>query len=105
MKIWDNVVEGVRNRMRNFLQLQEGVNAPITIIKGIDGDTKLSKNIIWYRGDSFELSQLYSQLQGKEDTFWGAVQTADIKLRKIHTGIPSLIVDTLTTIVDRKSVV
>jgi hypothetical protein len=99
MKIWDNVVEGVRNRMRNFLQLQEGVNAPITIIKGIDGDTKLSKNIIWYRGDSFELSQLYSQLQGKEDTFWGAVQTADIKLRKIHTGIPSLIVDTLTTIV------
>lgn len=99
MKIWDNVIEGVRNRMRNFLQLEEGVSAPITIIKGIDGETKVSKNIIWYRGDSSELTQLYGQLQNKEDTFWGAVQTADIKLRKIHTGLPSLMVDVLTAIV------
>lgn len=99
MKIIDNFKEGIRTKMKSFLQLDQAQTLQINIIKGLDEETKIAKNTIWYRGDSYELMQLYKQLPNKEDTFWGAVPTKGLEIRKIHTGLPSLIVDTLMRIV------
>ena len=99
MKLFENIKEGIRNRMKSFLRLDEAQILQLNITKGLDDETKIAKNTIWYRGDAFELAQLYKQLPNKQDTFWGAVPTTGMEIRKIHTGMPSLIVDTLTDIV------
>lgn len=99
MKLFDNIKEGIRTKMKSFLRLDEAQTLQINITQGLDEETKIAKNTIWYRGDTYELAQLYKQLPNKQDTFWGAVPTAGMEIRKIHTGMPSLIVDTLTDIV------
>lgn len=53
------------------------------------------RNKIWYRGDSQELAEFYGQLPYSEDTFWGISQTADIRMKKSHTGLPKLMVKTI----------
>ncbi len=98
MKFLNSLKEGIRNKVRSFLKIDEAMSLQVNITEGLDDEAKVIKNTIWYRGDAYELSQLYSQLPNKEDTFWGAVQTAELKMRKIHTGLPSLIVDVLTGI-------
>ena len=99
MKFIENIKEGIRTKMKSFLQIDKSQALQIHITEGLDEDAKVIKNRIWYRGDAHELSELYAQLPYKEDTFWGAVQTAELKMRKIHTGLPALIVDVLTGIV------
>lgn len=99
MKIFDNIKEGIRNKMKSFLRLDEAQKLQINITEGLDEETKVAKNTIWYRGDAYELAQLHKQLPNKQDTFWGAVPTVGMEIRKIHTGMPALIVDTLTDIV------
>ena len=58
-------------------------------------------NNIWYRGDANELDQLYKQIheniQGNE-TFWSSRPSKHSTMRKIHTGLPAMIVDTLADI-------
>lgn len=58
-------------------------------------------NNIWYRGDANELDQLYKQIhdyiKGNEK-FWGSSPSKHSSMRKIHTGLPSMIVDTLSDI-------
>lgn len=99
MKLFENLKEGIRSKMKSFLLLDQPQKAQINIIEGLDADARVAKNAIWYRGDSYELSQLYKQLPNKQDTFWGAVPTQGLEIRKIHTGLPSIIVDILTNIV------
>lgn len=99
MKIIQNIKEGIISKMRSFLRIENAQSLQIHISEGLDDEAKVIKNTIWYRGDAHELAELYSQLPYKDDTFWGAVQTAELKLRKIHTGLPALIVDVLTGIV------
>lgn len=41
------------------------------------------------------MTEFYGQLNYAEDTFWGAVQTADIRMKKSHSGLPKLIVKTI----------
>lgn len=99
MKLFQNIKEGIRNKMKSFLRLDEAQILQLNVTKGLDEETRVAKNTIWYRGDASELSQLYKQLPNKQDTFWGAVPTAGMEIRKIHTGMPSIMVDTLTDIV------
>ena len=58
------------------------------------------KNRIWYRGDSNELEQLYRQLviNTSRQSFWAAKCSPGMEINKIHTGLPSLIVDMLTSV-------
>ena len=61
----------------------------------MDFQASCIRNKIWYRGDSRELTEFYGQLNYAEDTFWGAMQTADIRMKKSHSGLPKLIVKTI----------
>lgn len=67
------------------------------LIKAITSEQEeMFINKIWYRGDEYELRQLYKQIDHGNKTFWGSVTD---KYRKIHTGLPGMIVDTLADIV------
>lgn len=66
------------------------------------------KNQLWYRGDPSELEQFYKQLAETDaniysttikSKFWASVPNGDVRIRKIHSGLPSMIVDTLSDIV------
>ena len=61
--------------------------------------SNVAVNKIWYRGESYELSQLYKQLDDNQYGFWGSVPTAGIEIRKIHTGLPKIMVNLLSSVV------
>lgn len=92
----------IKTMIKNYLEIKEpqnGMTIDIDQLFNFDGD--IFRNKIWYRGEPNELESLYSQL---DDTlgnkhFWGSKPTVGMNIRKIHTGLPSLIVDTLTDIV------
>lgn len=89
----------MRNKIRSFLQIEPPSSTQITIRQRLDYNTNAAKNRIWYRGDSQEISELYAQLDVPLTMFWKASCTRGLEIRKIHTGLPALMVRTLTNII------
>lgn len=89
----------MREKIRHFLRVDSSNVNAITIQEKLDYYGNAIKNRIWYRGNSQELSQLYSQLDAPPTMFWKATCTKGLEIRKIHTGLPKLIVNMLTKIV------
>ena len=91
----------IRENMRSFLRIEPANAQTIQIQENLDFDGNAARNRIWYRGDADELSQMYKLLPGdcQRDRFWAAVPTYGLNIRKIHTGIPGIIVDLLVSIV------
>ena len=76
----------------------------INLVELFDFQGNAIKNRIWYRGEPAELEQLYWQipkhgLSTMYQMFWASHQTAGMEMRKIHTGLPSTIVNLLSGIV------
>lgn len=94
-----SIIDKVRNAMRSFLQIEPAQTAGITIMEQLDYLSNAAKNRIWYRGNGWELSQLYKQISAGRSMFWAAVPTKGMEIRKAHTGIPKLMVDVLTAVV------
>lgn len=94
--------QSVKIKLRNWLDIDKGMN-PLTvrIIESMDFDANVFKNRIWYRGDPSELHQFYTTIDDMmgNTKFWAATATNGVDFRKIHTGLPALIVDVLTGIV------
>lgn len=92
--------ENVKRGIRSWLNVQEASPANILINETLDYEANAIKNRIWYRGDSEELQQLYSQIDTGVDRykFWACKSTPGQEIRKIHTGLPALVVDTLAGI-------
>lgn len=91
------LIDKMRNKIRSFLRIEEAQSNMITITEQLDFVSNAAKNRIWYRGKADELSSLYRQIPSDRTTFWSAVPTYSV--RKAHTGLPKLIVDTLTSLV------
>lgn len=100
MRIVERMKDKMREGIRSFLQIQPATGQMITIQEGMDYHANAIKNRVWYRGDSNELNQLYHQLNITGlNAFWAAVPTVGREIRKIHTGLPGIIVDTLVNII------
>lgn len=93
------IIEKVRKAVRNFLQIQEAQNNTFYIQESLTREANIIKNRIWFRGDSYELTQMYKQIPNTNNSFWGSIPTRGMEIRKIHTGLPKLIVSTLVNIV------
>ena len=94
----------IRNKLQDFLNIQPATKQSINIIEPYTFETNCLKNLLWYRGDSSELEQFYKQIQttsADKLKFWASQSTKGLEIRKIHTGLPSLIIDTLTSIAVR----
>lgn len=87
--------ERVKNMIKSWLDIRPANAQTFLINENMDYQANCIKNKIWYRGDSHELSEFYGQLANAKDTFWGATQTADIQMKKSHSGLPKLIVKTI----------
>lgn len=95
------VNDKIRNVIRNWLEIQPSVGDTITIQETNTFEGNCFRNLLWYRGDASELHQYYTQtddLMGNAK-FWAAQSTNGIDFRKIHTGLPAIIIDMLADII------
>ena len=95
------IMERVKSMIRNWLEIQPASAKGFTIREPISFETNVMRNRIWYRGDASELDQLFKALA--EDTvcnarFWAAAPQ-DENIRKAHSGLPGIMVDTFVAIV------
>lgn len=97
--MFEKVKERIAHKMRSFLKIYTANGQDFKINELLDFDSNVAVNKIWYRGDSYELSQLYRQLDDNQYGFWGSVPTAGIEIRKIHTGLPKTMVNILSGVV------
>lgn len=99
MNIFTSMAEKIKTGIRTWLHIQPAVNGSISIQETLDYEGNAIKNKIWYRGESEELSQLYSQIDGNKTRFWSASCTIGMEIRKIHVGLPAMLCDMLASIV------
>lgn len=97
----NNMAEKVKNGIRAWLDVQPARDVTFVINETLSQEANILKNRIWYNGDADELSQLYKQIDSEQSrrTFWAAVSTPGREIRKIHTGIPAIMVDALSNII------
>ena len=89
----------IRMALRSFLKIEPAQQLSVVVDEEMDFATTAFCHKLWYRGKAAELNQFYKQIDDGTGRFWGAVPTRGLEIRKIHTGIPKLIVDTLANIV------
>lgn len=92
--------ERVKTAVRNFLNINTDNGISVEVRQLMDHDAEVFKDRIWYRGRANEIEELYASISDNlgNGHFWGSKPTKGMKIRKIHTGLPSLIVDTLTDV-------
>lgn len=96
-RLSDNIKKGIRS----WLQVQPAQPYAIQIQEVMDFELSAIRNRIWYRGDSNEIEQMYMQNPDYADKtkFWACKSSPGMEMRKIHTGLPSLIVRVLSSII------
>lgn len=92
---------GLMEKIKNYFTIKppQALQIDIEQLTNFEGHTFINK--IWYRGDAAELHQLYKQISENienNDLFWSSSPSKHSNIRKIHTGLPSMIVDTLADI-------
>ena len=95
------IIERMKEGIRSWLNVRPANPTRLDIMESFDFETNAMKNRIWYMGDANELDQLYKQLRGRTDKykFWASKPSAGMEMRKIHTGLPGIIVDMLASVV------
>lgn len=96
--MFNRTKSALKNAVRNWLNLTSANGLSVDIEELFDFDGNAFVNQIWYRGDGYELEQLYQSVPDYKYSFWGAAMTKGLEIRKIHTGLPKIIVNTLTNI-------
>lgn len=90
----------IKNMIRNWLQIDEPDSLRINIEQLTNFEGQAFINDIWYRGDAKEITQLYEQIERESNNkhFWSSSPSSNSNIRKIHTGLPAMIVDSLADI-------
>lgn len=101
MKWMERLNENIKKTVRSWLNIVPANPYGFQINEMLDFEAHAIRNRIWYRGDGNELEQLYTQSQEYADKhkFWGSKCTPGMEMRKIHTGLPGLIVKILVSAV------
>ena len=91
----------IKDWLRNWLDIREPNPVSVTIQEAWNHEMTVFRNELWYRGDPTELHQFYTQIDDNMEntSFWSATASTGINFRKIHSGLPALVVDSLVDIV------
>lgn len=96
------IMERVKHMIRSWLEIQPAMARGLTILEPVNFETNVLRNRIWYRGDASEIEQLFKQL-GEDPVckarFWAAVPQNNETIRKAHSGLPGVMVETLAAVV------
>ena len=97
----DKLNENIKKTVRSWLNVMPANPYTFQINEMLDFEGHAIRNRIWYRGDGNELEQFYGQNREYADRhkFWASKSTSGMEIRKIHTGLPGLIIRTLASVV------
>lgn len=103
------IFESLKGTVARWLGIVPTVNAiELTIQENTTKELSTLKNQLWYRGDPSELEQFYKKLSesilnsyttSHKTRFWSATPIDNKLIRKMHSGLPRMIVDKLAAIV------
>lgn len=96
-----SISDSVRKAIRNYLRIEENTESiSITVKQLFDFEGQCFVNNLWYRGSADELSAFYKQFNDRlgNTNFWASAPSKSVRVRKIHTGLPALIVDKLADV-------
>ena len=101
MRWLNNMNETIKRGICTWLNVVPASGNCIQINEVLDFEANAIRNRIWYRGDGNELEQMYQQAPEYADKykFWASRCTPGLEMRKIHTGLPGLIIRILSGIV------
>lgn len=85
--------------IQNWLEIVPAADQTIVLQEKLPRELETLRSQIWYRGDSSELWQFFHQLGPDNASFWSAVPKTKESIRKIHSGLPAIIADTIAYIV------
>lgn len=97
----------MKSLIQDWLEIQPAQKSSMVIQESISYEANVMRNRILYRGDPSEIEQFFKQAtEGSAiagDTvgqarFWAAVPTEGMQIRKIHSGLPGMIVNTLSKV-------
>ena len=89
----------VKRKMQAWLEIiPPAVEQAIVIQREHTRELEVLRSQLWYQGDASELFQFFHQTEVSTGLFW-ATSPAASKVRKIHSGLPAVIADTLAYIV------
>lgn len=90
--------EWVKSKMQSWLEIIPAASGTVVLQEKYTRETEVLRAKLWYRGDADELQQFYKQLGINSGGFWATAPSGS-KVRKIHSGVPAIIIDTLAYIV------
>lgn len=93
-----NIGSKVKKMIQNWLEIIPAADQTIVLQEKLSRELETLLSQIWYRGDASELHQFFKQLPFNSGGFWQCAPNTN-KVRKIHSGLPAVIVDTLAYIV------
>ena len=95
-----NLGSKVKKMIQNWLNIVPAGEQSIVLMENMTFNAEVLRSQIWYRGEADELFQFFRQLNrhGVKTAFWESVP-ANEQIRKIHSGLPAIIADTLAYIV------
>lgn len=90
----------IKQRIRDFLDIDTHHGLSVNIEQLLSFEADCFVNRIWYRGKANELHELYGSINDElgNNRFWASSPTVGMRIRKIHTGLPGLIVQVLTKV-------
>ena len=102
-------ITGLKGFILNWLGIEPAYHdTKILVHEVMTHEANVLKNQLWYRGDPVELEQFYKQLAETDvnvystvikSKFWASVPNGDVRIRKIHSGLPAMMIDILSDIV------
>lgn len=100
MRWLEKMGENIKKGIRSWLQVVPASAYAIQIQEVADFELVAIRNRIWYRGDGNELEQMYQQNPEYADRtkFWASKSSPGMEMRKIHTGLPALMVRVLSNV-------
>ncbi|MEG2503259.1 MAG: capsid protein [Carnobacterium sp.] len=94
---------GLLQKIKTAIIEEEASPLQISITDYLDYKTLALIDRVWYGGKEYKLEQLHSYLDYPTSSglFWKAKPSKNNRIRKLHTGVPALMVDILSKIIIR----
>lgn len=101
MRWTQKLSETIKHGIRSWLNVIPASPYAIQINETMDFEMAAIRNKIWYSADANKIEQMCQQMPEYADKykFWSSRSTPGMEMRKIHTGLPALIVRTLNSII------
>jgi hypothetical protein len=101
MRWTQKLSENIKHGIRSWLNIVPASPYAVQINETMDFEMNAIRNRIWYSADGNKIEQMYLQMTEYADKqkFWASRCSPGMEMRKIHTGLPSLIVRILSSII------